>query len=330
MSTFYFVGGEDHDFTKSGPCTVDTATTAARRIGYARCSLKIASTAASDAWSATLSAQQSSFWLTARAYFNLVSRNFAEVVSLLDSGGNRRVVLKLDSASNNKWQLIKRNAAQTTTVLLTSSASVPSGVLSKIDVFVNFAAAGSLQLYVDGTLVLSYSGDLTTDSVTSLAGFALGHTDNTSYWSEVICADTDTRGLSLATLAPSANGNSFTFDSGSVSSINETTLDDATLISSGTAGQLAQFTVGSSGITGNPAVKAVCVTARAAKGGSGPQNAKMSVRTGGADYLSGSLALPASLGRIQGVFTTNPGTSAPWAPTELTAAGFNVGIQSVT
>jgi hypothetical protein len=137
--------------------------------------------------------------------------------------------------------------------------------------------------------------------------------------------------MDLITLAPAASGNTFNFDSGSVSSINETTLDDATVITSGTVGQVAQFTVGSSGVTGSKAIKAICISARAGKGATGPANAKMSVRTGSADYSTSSIALQAgSVGRIQGVFTTNPGTGNAWTNSELTAAGFNIGIVSDT
>lgn len=338
MTTFYFIGGEDHDFTKIGNVGVNTATTAARRTANARCTLQILSNPnMTDGWSASFDASRSSFWFTARFYpvFNQ-SGGFGSIFDFLafTVGGVRR--LGIDYATqDSRYRLFKQNTAGSRTVLVSGSAFQTSGVLQKLDIQVNYSAAGSVNVYLDGTLIISYSGDVTTDSATGLSGAVLGAcafpmSGGANHWSEVICADTDTRGLSLVTLAPNGNGNTFSFDSGSYTSINETTLDDTTLISSGTAGQLAQFTIGSAGITGNPGIKALAVTARAAKGGTGPQNAKASARTGGANYASAAIALPAALGRIQGVFTTNPATAAPWSASDLTAAGLNIGIQSDT
>lgn len=330
--TFYFVGGEDHDFTKIGVCSVDTATTAARRTANARCGLKVGGSAATtDGWQAALSSAQSSFWVTARFYLgSTTSASNSEVFCLLD-GSVRRLSLRM---SSGVYQLVKRNAAGTVTTLVTSSVGPSASVMQKLDVHVTYSATGGVDVYLDGSLIISYSGDVTTDSATTLNGFVLGVNGtlaaNTAFWSEAICSDGDTRALNLVTLAPTANGNAFTFDTGSYANINETTIDDTGLITSGTALQLAQFTVGSSGITGTPAIRALCVSARAQKGGTGPQNCKMNVRTGGVDQFSSTLSLPAAMNRTAYVFDTNPGTSGPWAYSDLTAAGFNVGIRSET
>lgn len=331
-STFYFVGGEDHDFTKIGNCTVDTATTAARRTAYARCSLKITASTATDGWGGTFSAAISSFWLTARGYSTFTPGNqITDLISVNDAAGRRRIIVQCYAGI---YRLLRRNAAASETTLVTTAIVPPTNTLVKYDISVsNFGNSGTVQVYADGTLIMSYTGDLAGDATaTTLAGFTLGvmtpNNSGTVSWSEAICSDTDTRSMSLITLAPSANGNAFNWDSGSFSAINETTLDDTTLMSSATAGQLAQFTIGSAGVTGTPAIKAVAITARAAKGGTGPQNAKFNVRTSGANYLTAATALPAALNRVQGVFTTNPATSGPWASTDLTAAAFNVGIQS--
>jgi hypothetical protein len=236
--------------------------------------------------------------------------------------------------SGGVYQLVKRNAAASVTTLVTSAIGVTATTQQKLDVHVTYAVSGGIDIYLDGSLIISYSGDVTTNSATTLSGFILGTTGVasvvTSFWSEVICASADTRAFNLVTLAPAANGNTYNWDTGSYANVNETTLDDTGLITSATAGQLAQFTVGSSGITGTPAIRALCVSARAQKGGTGPQNAKMSVRTGGVDQLSSSLSLPAAMSRAAYIFETNPGTSGPWAYSDLTAAGFNIGIQSET
>jgi hypothetical protein len=328
--TFYFVGGEDHDFTKVGACTVDTATTAARRTANARCALKVGTSATiTDGWVGSLSQPVSSLWMTARFYptGSNVSAN-SEFFSLTD-GTVRRLLLRING-STNKYELCKRTSASSTTLLATSSVALTFSVAQKLDVNVTYGTSGSVNVYLDGTLVISYSGDVTTDSATTLSGFVLGvHTAvSACYWSEIIAASEDTRALNLVTLAPTANGNTYTFDTGNYANVNETVTDDTGLITSGTAGELAQFTVNASGITGTPAIRALCVSARAQKGGSGPQNAKMSVRSGGIDQLGSAVPLPAAMNRAAYIFPTNPGTGGSWAYSDLTAAGFNIGIRS--
>lgn len=330
MTTIYFAGGEDYDFTKLGACSVDTATTSARRTANARCSLKVnAGAGSTDGWSGTFSAPQSAFWLTARYYATNSYSSSSYFIQLKDASGVTR--LTVDIAPG--LRLSKVSAAGSVTSLATTAVTPAAATLIKVDMYVNYGASGTVQLYLDGTLVLSYSGNTVTDSATAIASVVLGgiNTNVPHYWSEVICADVDTRSMSLVTLAPTANGNTFNWDAGSYANINETTLDDTGVISSGTVGQVAQFTVGSSGITGNSAIKAVCVTARASAGTTGPQHVKASVRTGGADYASATIALQSgSLARIQGVFLTNPATGNAWVNSDVTAAGFNVGLVSDT
>lgn len=336
--TILFAGGEDADFTKIGICTVDTTTSVARRTANARCSLKVASNSVGDGWQAVFPAAQPSFWLTGRLYFggdvyNVAAARMLALVdnatvrlALVPSGGSGQVTSALF------WRLVKIDNASAQTTLVTASNAISIGVLTKIDVFVNYAVAGQVQVYLDGTKIIDYSGDVTTNSAASLSGAILGmpaaSSGSTAHWSEVLAATVDTRGLSLATLPPAAAGNTFGW-TGATTDVNEVTLDDATQITSPAAGQIAQSTVTSTSISGSPGIVAVVVNARAQKGGTGPQSADLMVRTGGGDYASADIALPASFGRISNVWETNPATGNAWLASDLTAAGFNVGIKSV-
>ena len=331
--TYLFIGGEDHDFTKLGGCVVNTATTAARRTAYARCSLEVDSTSATDGWQGAFSAPASTFWFTGRVYHNNCGPGtLGDIFSVLD-GTTRRLVLKM-SASNGKYQLIKRTAAGTNTTLATAAPNIPPNVLYKLDLFVDYGAGGRVQLYADGTLLIDYSGDVTTDGATALSGFVLGSvagsgaTTYASLWSEIIAATQDTRALSLVTLPPSGAGATWAW-TGAYTDLNEVTTNDATLCTSANPDETALVAVNTAGITGNPAVLAVCVSARAQKGGTGPQNGQLVVRTGGNDYPGGAQPLPAALARIANVWESNPATAGPWAPGDLTAAGFNIGIKSL-
>lgn len=330
---FYFIGGEDHDFTKIGTCSVDTATTAARRTAYARCSLQVGgSSAATDGFQAPFTATATSLWLTGRWYgFGSVSgTNTFDLLAFFD-GATRRLMVHVDGASH--LRISKQNAVGTRTTLATSSLSLALATQYKLDVqVISYGASATVNVYQDNLLWVTFTGDITTDSSTSLSGFVLGNTGTVgaagTNWSEVIAGTDDTRSMSLCTLPPAANGNAFAW-TGSFAGLDEVTLNDTDLATSATANELLQTTIASSGLTGTPAIRAVCVSARASKGGTGPQNIQLNVRTGASDYFSATKALPAALDRVANIFETNPATSGAWAYTDLTAAGFNVGAKSI-
>lgn len=332
-----FAGGEDICFTTLGSTSVDTATTAARRTGFARCTLLVGANgipAATDGWIGALSAASSAFWLSARAYLLTTSATAGHrVIRFLDGAVSR---LELRVSSGLTFALYKVNAAGTATLLGTASAALNGNTLTKIDIQVNYGTSGSVKIYYGGTLVLDTGTvDVTTDSATTLSGVVFGakhQSSNTTgiHWSEPIVHTDDTRSMTLATMEPSANGNAFTFDSGSYTDVNETTNSDATIISSATANQVAQFAVTNTRITGNPSVKGLAVWARAQRGGTGPQNMQIGVRTASTDHWSANKSLVASMQPVVNNFDVNPGTSGAWGYTDLTAAGFNVGVKSIT
>lgn len=339
MTTFYFFGGEDSELSPTGAAAV--ITTAGRfRSNYARCALGVPQTtniAVSDGWYGALSSAVGSFWLTAQMYTNSSSTIYqAGNILILRRGAVNTLSLITDGASPSHWRLQKTSAAGVNTTLATSTVAIPApATLTRVDVFVNYAVAGRLQLYVGGTLVLDYSGDVTTDSATTLDGFALGSANSNSGsvtwgWSEIIVADSDTRGMALATLPVNAAGNTQAW-SGANTDINETTLNDATSISTTTAAQLAEWTVTpASAITSTTGILAVGVSARAAKGSTGPQNLQAAVRTGATDYTSANLPVSTTLGPLQATWATNPNTAVAWTGADLTAAGFNIGVKSIT
>lgn len=337
--TYLFVGNEDHDFSPIGACTVDTATTAARRTSYSRCSLKVASAAPTDGWQGALSAVSSEFWLTAR--FSTVSSAYGfvrpYVISLLD-GPTRRLVLTLQTGNlvqQDFWRLDKQNAANAITTLQTSTTMFPGdGSVNKIDVYVKYAVAGIVRVYIGGALIIDYSGDVTTDGATSLSSFVLGQAsvygpNYNIFWSEVIASTEDTRSMGLISVWPAANGNTFGW-TGSYASVDEVTLDDTDVTTSSTANQLAQVTINTSGVTNNSAVRALILKARAAKGDTGPQNIQGNVRVAGTDYFTGTTALPVALAPIPLTFTTNPATGVAWTRADIVDAGFNIGLKSIT
>ena len=336
--SYSFVGGHDINFSPIGAGVgVDTATPAARRTTYSTCSLSCGNGATLDGWQTKpwFTAALSNLWVSAlRYYVTGVNSSASCQVVAFKSGAVRRLVLRPSAATSAAYtlQLAKVDAAGTFTTLATAT-STSSTALTKLDIHVNYSASGSVDVYEAGTLILTYSGDVTTDSATSLDGVVFGgHTTNSAktHWSEIIVSSADTRDLTLVTLPLAANGNTFDFTSGAYSDINETVLSDNSIAASASTGQIAQCTVSTGGVGSSDLVRAVVVTGRISAGSSGPANVQANVRTSGTDYYSSNIAAPAYLDEVRHEFSTNPGTGSNWTAAQLTAAGFNVGFRSQT
>ncbi len=204
-----------------------------------------------------------------------------------------------------------------------------------MDLYINYASGGQVTLYCNGVQVASYTGNVTTNSATTLnqvqySGSIYGNGTTSTYWSEMIVATTSTLSMRLASITPAANGNTDNWDTGGVSNINESTLNTATVNASGTSGQLQEYTIGTSTLpTGSYSVVGVFLNAYAQVDTTGPQHLQGVVRTGGADYTSVNYSPPQSAwGVISIPFLTNPATGSAWALSDLTNAGFNIGFES--
>lgn len=338
--TILFAGGEDSDLTPSALGAV-TTNTAFFRSTKARCALSIGTTPAgnyTEGWTGTMSTASSEFWFTGRYYAEYFGNSTGEGLVFLDGLTRRLYLTQNPSNGNNPLSLVKRTAGGTNTILQNSSLAFSAFGLIKIDVYIKYAVVGRVRVYTNGTLVIDYSGDVTTDSATTLSGFVCGkfHCQATAatagpcHWSEIMAATVDTRSFSLVTLPCADAGNTTSWTDGTLASkINEVTVNDATIISTDTANAVNQFTIGSDNLAGNPGIVAVSVVARAQKGATGPANAQLMVRTYGTDYVSSTKALQTSLQPTIHFWETNPNTGLAWTDDELMAVGFNVGIKSI-
>ena len=346
--TIYFAAGEDEAFTTIGTTSVDTTSTH-RRTAYCRCGLL-----APDGfsyWDTGTVMSVASAWFHARAWvlFNSggagsATAPFGSVLRIQDGAGITRLALNFTSAAASSsdptnWAVFKVNAAGT----FAQIGPVLSGIFSAspaspdaIDVQVaSYGASGTINIWINRSLVYSFTGDVHTDANTTVNGLRLsascatiGNRQIPITWSEVIVSDSDTRGMSLGTLTPAADGNTDNWDIGGVTNINELVEDDTTLNASGTPGQIQQYTTNAlpSGTFG---VIAVVISGRMMAGSvAGPTKVDFGVRTAGVDHWSADVTLPTSLATVQNVFMTDPGTSAPFDPTVL-GTGFNVGLKSV-
>lgn len=353
--TLYFVGGEDFDFASTGTVAVDT-TSSHRRPSLSRCAVQAADGSSywetgdvtddagvTDAW------YHACVWMPSTPVVDVSAFNITHCpIRICDTSGVARLALAftVNAGANtvpSAWKVYKIDAAGVFTQL---GVAVLSGcfagsplVPDLLDIQVSsYGAAGTINIYINNSLVFTFTGDLTTDGNTTISGLRMSGIATSTVddlvkvamsYSEVIISDQDTRFLSLATLTPAADGNADTWTTGGVSNINETVLDDTTTNTSDTAGQIQQYTVTAPPV-GSFGVVAVCVAARAQRGFvAGPTKLDLGTRTAGTDSWSADIDLPVSLQRVQSIFNTNPVTGDAFTIEELSDAAFNIGMKSV-
>ena len=362
-SSIIFAGQEDSDFLpfggsfalNSGPLRVDT-TAQPFRSAYARYALNPCYQAQANAvgFSTPTLGNISNFWFTAR-YFGqgiggIGNTAGGHAFQVLDANNVVRLRMRnlnstgsVPAGPNGPYRIEKVNAAGSATQLgsldtsggFTCSPAVPD----KLDVFVNYAVAGQLTIYINGNKVFDYSGDITTDSTTTVSyirflmaqwnSFGSGPYYNS--WSEIIVATRDTRNMSLATQAGSALGNTDSFTGGAVANVNGNLAKDTSPDYSVSATQVQEYTVTPAIPSGNFGVISLVQHGRVSAGSSGPTKIDFLVRTGGTDYPSSDLTPAAAYTLLSYHWDTNPATAAVWATTDFPASSssFNFGYKSV-
>ena len=291
----------------------------------------------------------SSFWvhgLMVDGYYmdfapdTLCDQNGWELIALFSPDGYPRIAVGYPSGQTgaiDQYSIYKIDNTGAYTLLATQTAD-PTNLIcgtdtTTFDLYVNYSASGTVTLYCNGVQAVTYSGNVTTNSTTTLnqvrfAGFGS--------WSEMIVSTTPTPAMHLLSLIPAASGNADTFTTGNVSNINDNSLDTTTVDASGTAGQIQEYTVlppgwdwGNFSSSANSNVLAVVTHASALVNSTGPQHLQAMVRTGGADYTSSNLSPNQySWTHISNIWATNPNTSANWTLGDLMNAGFNIGFKS--
>ena len=309
---YYFIGGEDFDFSPLGTPSVVTASTVFRA-GYARCALFAGTTGGWRVPNSYALSVRGTSWLTAELVLEAGSP--VPLVIFNGPGDVNALALYTDGSI---WNII------TDTSLATATSPIPLNVITKMDIEVVFSVTGSINVYFNGTLITTYSGDVTAGQA-SFNGFDL---TGSGYWSEVIWGSADTRALSLVTLSPVANGLTDTWDVGEPYYVNQITINDAFSDQSGTPGQIELYTANYLPL-GNFGIDAVSLTARGVTGSGAPQNLQLTVNVGGTNYNSSDFTQGPVWQRSANEWALNPNTSAAWTIADINSAGFNIGMTSV-
>jgi hypothetical protein len=170
-----------------------------------------------------------------------------------------------------------------------------------------------------------------------VTGLSLGHLSGVTklrcysdaqgrFWSQVLVSTETTIGGRLFTVPVSGAGATSQW-TGAVANIDEATYNDADFINSNTADQVSVFAATTPDLTGY-AVRAVAVTARAKRGGSGPQKLRHALRSSGTNYFSGSdIALGLGYSATCTIWEDDPATASPFSISAI--ANLQPGVKSI-
>lgn len=313
--TILLVGAEDIDFPDRDVIGMYTA--GGYRSDYARAAINMNDicylrshtfTPLSSAW-ITCQWDRSSYW-----------------------GGNDNRVIGFENSSNNDWigfgsgdsaskvAIFKYNGSLTR---LAVSDSKPISAVSELYRFdlqvLNYGTNGTVNVFVNGALQVSYTGDIafgqtTFDRIYIQSDDGLG--DASGKISEIIVADEDTRLMSLKTLAPNASGDLNEW-AGDYDSIDDITVNDADTVSTDTAEEDIQFNL-SDLPAGNFDIKAVVASARMADG-LGTLDAQLGIKTNGSVNLGSTQILDSGWETKRQIWTQNPITASPFTISEINA-----------
>jgi hypothetical protein len=294
-------GGEDIDFPNGA--TPVTATAVART-AYARVRMY------GGICNSNLFTPITTGWFSCYVYYSSSTLTYMGLDNLAEAKG---LFVQITSSAIG----LARRAGSTFTTIVTTPITL--GTNDKIDMHIEeYSATGRVKLYQNRTLVLDYTGDLTTNGPTNFDNVAYKAWHLGTYISllEFIVADEDTRMFSLKTIAPNANGDVNEW-SGAYTAIDETAVSDADTIYTDQADRNFQ-----TNLTGMPAgdfiVKAVKVTARATDGVGG-LGMQMGIKTNGSLFLSDPITLDSVWKSYDSLYTNNPATANRFTPAEIEA-----------
>ena len=315
-----WVGGEDIDFP-NGVSVCTNTNGSYFRTGYARfgvytCGGGIAQSNAFKGGGVT------SVWLSAHVS---VTNNYTKWVGLGKIGSTGSLWLGNSAIGGNYGQLAlwTYNAGTWTRLAYEPMTSLVYAAQGKVDMqVISYGASATVNVYANGTgtPVITYTGNVVTGGNLNLDSVVITGISN-EVISEVIVSTSDTRALSLATMAPSGAGtvNQWT---GTYSNISPNSYNDTVFITDNTSSDVFESTVNAipSGNFGVPLVK---IGARGAQAASGLTSISVGVKTNGSTNAPAAVAQSTTFGETETYYSTNPVTSTNWVTTDLSSLQLN-------
>lgn len=318
-----WMGGEDIDFPNGTAASCSGTSGGWYRSAYARGQVGSCGTASSISTSRVFPGGAiTSGWLSARiynAYSNTKYVGFGKV------GTSNILMFGTDSADASKPALWKYNGTTWTQIASGAAGAFSTSSLHKVDLqVISYGASATVNIYINAAVsaAVTYSGDVTAGGNTNLDGVALGYMQGQALVSEIIVADSDTRLLSLATLAPNAAGDANAW-TGAYTDVNTVSINDTTYVSNNTSGDDFQCNL-SALPTGNFQVLSTKIVARATKTASGLTSVAVGVKTNATVNTPAAVAQQASWTTNETYYSTNPVTATNWTTTDINALQINL------
>ncbi len=271
-------------------------------------------TAQSSLWFHTLCGSGASTSLTTNAY-------------ILGFNNGTTAQIRLTATSNSTANFLEIKVEKTTngttyTQLGSNTFQMPAATMI-YDFEIVTGASGKFNVWRDGFLVFSFSGDVTTQTTINRVAFGSHHTAAQAAWSEGIVADTTTLGMKLFQMFPNAAGDTNTWTN-TQTAIDDAVYDETDFVETNTVNNVCIFNHNdlNSTLIGNRTVSGVFLAAAGTiQAASTPTDVQGVVKTGGNTFTSASQGFSTSGARslLAASWLTNPNTSAAWTLTELNA-----------
>lgn len=220
-----------------------------------------------------------------------------------------RLTLDVSTAQFQYWNGSAWTNTGTTFALSTA-------VLYRFDIKV--ALNSGFELYTGGTLRTSGSGWSGGATTVTSARFSTPSTNSTSYVSQVMVADFDTRDSRYYQISADGNSASNNGGTGTYTDINETVLDETTAEVVSVAGNKMGQTWANITLPSGYIVGAVCMGARGRIAGT-ITDGKLGIRSGGSNYSSSGKAYTTGYEPRGRIDETDPATSANWTQSGVNA-----------
>jgi hypothetical protein len=235
---------------------------------------------------------------------------------------NKGIFVGTSSSNGQKVALLKFDGSTVTQLATETGTSISLGSFHKFDMHVtNYGASSSIDVYMDGNLLISYTGDCSVSGVTGLDCVMCQYTRGSATLgglSEFIVSTTDTRKMSLVTHYPNAAGDVLEF-TGAYTTVDEITIDDSDLAYDNVDGHRAMYNL-SNTPAGTFSVLAVKEAVRASRSSdSSPTSINLGIKSGGTVDVNANRSLGIGWGTVERLMTVNPVTGNLFTTAELDA-----------
>jgi hypothetical protein len=186
---------------------------------------------------------------------------------------------------------------------------------------ISYGATATVNVWIDGVLVINFAGDVTVSGMTNMDCVVLGPQSGfgsgfSPVMSEVIVADEDIRTFSLFTQAGTGTGWDDLW-TGAYTDCNPITINDANAVYTQTAGQDEAFAL-TSLPSGTFSVKAVLAAARAQKTSGSPIGTlKLGWYTSSTVAVDSGHALTSAWECYENLALLNPVTATNWTQSDI-------------